>query len=112
MMNMSSTAIDSAVKIQGTNYDRKRKVTKSMKHRMEQMYTSGKSYSYIAEYFGVTPYTVRYNLDEDFRYERNKKRNDYARNYTPTKETVEDSVEYRKELLKNRNFRRAVPVYF
>ena len=106
----SATAIDNSVKIQGTNYDRKRKVTKSMKRRMEQMYNSGKSYNYIAEYFDVAPTTVKYNLDEKFKAAHNKKRNEYARNWVADKNTLYERVEYKKELMKNKNFRRAVGV--
>lgn len=106
----SATAIDNAVKIQGTNYDRKRKVTKSMKHRMEQMHNSGKSYNYIAEYFNVSPFTVKYNLDEEFKKAHNKKRNEYARNWVADENTLYERAEYKRELMKNRNFRRAVSV--
>ena len=34
LMKLSDNALDKAVKIQGTNYDRKRKVTKQMQYRM------------------------------------------------------------------------------
>lgn len=108
----SNSEIDNAVKIQGTNYDRKRKVTKQIKRRMEQMHNAGKSYGYIADYYGVSYGTVRYNLDENFKKEVNTKRNDYARNWKPTSETFIERVEYKKELLGNRNFRRAVSVNF
>ena len=104
--------IDMAVKIQGTNYDRKRKVTKSMKRRMEQMYASGKSYSYIADYFGVTPPTVKYNLDEEFKTRTNSERNNYARNWKPDATTLPERADYKRGLLMNRNARRNVTVTF
>ena len=107
LMNESARVIDSMVKIQGTNYDRKRKVTKSMKRRMEQMYNAGKSYSTIANYFGVAYGTVRYNLDEDYKASLNAKRNEYARNWQPDSSTVAERVEYKKELLQNKNFKLA-----
>ena len=112
LSDRSKAEVDASVKIQGTNYDRKRKVTKDMKRRMEQMHESGKSYCYIADYYGVSYTTVRYNLDENYKKRMNKKRNDYARNWKPTTATFNDRVEYKRELLNNRNFRRAVPVSF
>ena len=112
IVDRTNSEIDNAVKIQGTNYDRKRKVTKQMKYRMRQMYESGKTYGYIADYYGVSYNTVRYNLDDKFKYESNKKRNTYARNWKPTSKTFTDRVEYKRELLNNRNFRRAVAVNF
>lgn len=107
LLREKNYVIDSAVKIQGTNYDRKRKVTKSMKHRMEQMYAAGKSYRQIAEHFGVAPQTVKYNLDEDYKAWKNGTRNNYARNWQPDSTTQAERVAYKKELLGNRNFRLA-----
>ena len=71
IMKLSDTALDKAVKIQGTNFDRKRKVTKQMQYRMKQMVDSGKSITYIAEHFDVTPQTVRYNTDPEYKSWRN-----------------------------------------
>lgn len=106
----SDYKVDQVVKIQGTNYDRKRKVTNSMRYRMKQMYDSGKSYSYIANYFGVSYSTVRYNLDEEFKKASNKARNNYVRNWKPDSSTLTERADYKRELLKNKNFRRAVSV--
>lgn len=110
--NKTDREIDAAVRIQGTNYDRKRKVTKSMKRRMEQMHNSGKSYNYIANYFGVAYTTVRYNLDKEYKEAWNKRRDDYARNWKPTSETLTERAAYKRDLLNNKNARRAVSVNF
>lgn len=107
LLNESVYVIDAAVKIQGTNYDRKRKVTKAMKHRMEQMYAAGKSYRQIAEHFGVAPQTVKYNLDEDYKAWKNGTRNNYARNWAPDSNTKAERVAYKKELLAKKNFKLA-----
>lgn len=112
IVDRTNSEIDNAVKIQGTNYDRKRKVTKDMKRRMQQMYESGKTYGYIADYYGVSWPTVKYNLDEEFKKETNEKRNDYARNWKPTKETYLERVDYKRKLLRDKNFRKTVPVNF
>lgn len=112
IVDRTNSEIDNAVKIQGTNYDRKRKVTKDMKRRMQQMYDSGKSYYYIADYYGVSLPTVKYNLDEEFKKESNERRNNYARNWKPTNETYLERVDYKRELLRDKNFRREVPVNF
>lgn len=106
----SDFELDRAVRIQGTNYDRRRKVTKSMKRRMTQMHDAGKSYSVIAEYFGVTPCAVRYNLDEDYKKEINAKRKFYAHNTVPDGTELAERAAYKRGLLKNRNFRRNASV--
>ena len=66
IMKLSDTKLDKVVKIQGTNWDRKRKVTKQIQRRMVQMLNAGKSVSMIATHYGVTPHTVRYNTDPEY----------------------------------------------
>ena len=94
IINSSDSKVNSMVKIQGTNYDRRRKVTKRMKHSMEQMYNAGKSYSKIGDYFGVSPKTVRYNLDEMFRQSDIDSRVKRAKNNikTKSKKKASDSI--------------------
>lgn len=114
IINSSDSRIDSMVKIQGTNYDRRRKVTKSMRHRMQQMRDAGKSYFKIGERFGVTAKTVRYNLDEAFRQydidtrkQRAKKKPAKPR-LTP--EELADRASYKRSLMQNKNFRRVAVI--
>ena len=51
--------VNNHVRIAGTNFDRRRKVTKSMKRRMIQMYEAGKSISKIANHFNVSYDSVK-----------------------------------------------------
>lgn len=56
--------------------DNRRKVTPFMAMNMGRMLTakkSPKSYKQVAEHFNVTPYTVRYNTDSEFRKSENKR---------------------------------------
>lgn len=112
IINSSDTKIDSMVKIQGTNYDRRRKVTKSMKRRMQQMYDAGKSYYAIAEHFSVDPRTVRYNLDEAFRkYDielRTKRAKKKPSHSHTTPEKLANRAAYKREIIQNKNARKAV----
>ena len=43
------------------------KVTTKMANAMTKMVEKGKPLGIIAEKYGVTPYTVRYNTDADFK---------------------------------------------
>ena len=116
VINNSDSKLDSMVKIQGTNYDRRRKVTKSMKHRMEQMYNSGKSYYTIGDYFNVSPKTVRYNLDENFRQNDIDARSKRAKNSAKKVDasvkakSTADRIAYKKELMQNKNFRKVAVI--
>ena len=67
VLNMSDTKLDASVKIQGTIYDRKRKVTPEMSTKMSKMLNSGKSLTAVASHFGVDRSTVKYNTDATYR---------------------------------------------
>jgi hypothetical protein len=66
VLTLTDDKLDKVVKIAGTDWDRKRKITSSLAKRMESM-ISKKSLSEVAEKFGVSEYTVRYNTDPAFR---------------------------------------------
>lgn len=56
--------------------DNRRKVTPFMAMNMGRMLSAKKapkSFKQVAEHFKVTPYTVRYNTDEEFRKSENKR---------------------------------------
>lgn len=56
--------------------DSRRKVTPFMAMNMSRMLSakkSPKSYKQVAAHFNVTPYTVRYNTDAEFRKTENKR---------------------------------------
>lgn len=105
LMELSNSKLDETVKIQGTNYDRKRKVTKDMQRRMIQMVNAGKSIYTVAEHFSVAPQTVKYNTDPEWRAWYNATRD--GSHYGPTA-SVEERANYKRQLLENRNSRRAL----
>lgn len=93
--------VNSKVKIAGTNFDRRRVVTKSMKHRMIQMYDAGKSLSTIAAHFNVSSDTVKravnpmYNETEKARKRVVAKR--YTTEYDP--DSYSERAQYKRRLL-------------
>ena len=103
LKKLSNTKLDEVVKIQGTNFDRKRKVTKQIRYRMLQMLNAGKSVNTVAEHFGVTPHTVRYNTDEDYNayIKAYRKRIKNDRHYG-TFQSVSDRSEYKRDLVEAR----------
>lgn len=101
LMKLSDNQLDTKVKIQGTNFDRKRKVTRQMQYRMLQMLKAGKDMKTIAEHFNVTPHTVKYNTDPEFKKQWNKNRN--GKHYgTTSNYSSADRGAYKRELLKLR----------
>ena len=67
VLKMTDGDLDKAVKIQGTDYDRKRKVTSRILRKMRKLKSRGKEYADIARELGLSTKTVRYNLDENYR---------------------------------------------
>lgn len=93
-------AIDKIVKIQGTNYDRRRKITYETIEKMHKMYNKGYSYKQIAEFFNTSVRNVRYNLDNEYRKEYNKK---YPGSPTPfSRRRMHERVAYKRNLVYNK----------
>lgn len=67
LLTMMDADLDKTVKIQGTDYDRKRKIGKSGLKRMQTLLKKGKTYQQVAEALGCSTTAVRYNTDADFR---------------------------------------------
>lgn len=67
VLRMTDGELDKAVKIQGTDYDRKRKVTSKVLAKMRKLEEKGKDYAEIAKELGFSKKTVRYNLDREYR---------------------------------------------
>lgn len=103
LIESSDYVVNSRVKIAGTNYDRRRVVTKAMQRRMIQMYESGKSLSSIAEYFDVSVDSVKravspmFNETEKARKRELAKVQKYIYEYDP--EAVSERAQYKRRLL-------------
>ena len=67
VLTMTDDKLDKVVKIQGTPYDRKRKLSEGDIQKMNKMAKAGKSLAEIASKFGVYSSTVRYNTDPIWR---------------------------------------------
>lgn len=67
VLKMIDSEVDKAVKIQGTPYDRKRKITSSTLTKMQKLSKKNKTFAQIAKELGLNYTTVRYNLDDEFR---------------------------------------------
>lgn len=97
VMNMSDSMLDKTVKIQGTKFDRKVKVSNSTIEKMNWMRSCGKSYSSIANALGVSYTTVKYHTDPAWRAKFNSSR---SGKHTGTDNiTFNDRVSYKRSLL-------------
>lgn len=102
LIKLSNLKIDKTVKIAGTDFDRRRKLTTSDVKDIKQMYRNGWSISRISEMYEVAYATVKYHLDDEFKNELNSKRKNYSYrpyNYDEVKDRIEDRAEYKKNLV-------------
>lgn len=97
LLTMTDDALDATVKIQGTEYDRKRKVAPATLKKMASMYKKKSSISEIANKLGLNYLTVRYNVDPVFKAEFNAKRD--GKHTGKDNITIKDRVAYKRSLV-------------
>lgn len=96
LLKMTDDKLDTTVKIQGTQYDRKRKVTDKLVEKMLKM-AKRKDYKEIASELGLTYRTVRYHTEPLFR--SNYIKGLSGKHTGKDKITMTDRVAYKRELV-------------
>ena len=74
LLTMTDGALDKAVKIQGTKYDRKRKLSDATIAKAKKLFSKGELVSDIARKLGVNYSSIRYQIDSDYRTAYNMRR--------------------------------------
>lgn len=103
VMKMSDVDLDKAVRIQGTKFDRKRRVSDEVRDDMRRMYFSGMSIAEICVKTGLCHSTVRYNVDDAWRALFNSKRSGAHTGVDHI--TFENRVEYKRNLVRTKAIR-------
>lgn len=102
LLNMSDSALDKAVKIEGTNKDRRRKITKwDFKRVILPKVAKGVSYSTIAKELNVTSDTIKYNVDKEYKQKKNAERKLYKASSKKPNALAERAA-YKRELVKKK----------
>lgn len=100
VLGMSNSAIDEAVKIQGTAFDRKRKLSASTVETIKYLSKCGMSAGEIAAKLGISYSAARYNAMSDLeRFVFNRTRN--GKHYGEGNISVADRIEYKKRLVRS-----------
>ena len=73
VLSLSDYALDKVVKIQGTKFDRKRKLSDKTISKMKYLSACGYSASRIAKTLGTNYVVVKYHTDPEYRYRVNHK---------------------------------------
>ena len=74
ILKLDDLTIDQKIKIQGTNYDRKRKYSLDFFDTLRKEYQAGATCKDLAYKYDMNYMTVRYNLDTAFRQSYNARR--------------------------------------
>ena len=97
LLTLTDDKLDATVKIQGTPYDRKRKVADSTISKMCKLFKKGKSISEIARKTGLNYMAVKYNVDPEWKKQYNATRN--GKHTGKDHITVKDRVAWKRQLV-------------
>lgn len=97
LLKLTDEALDKKVKIQGTEYDRKRKIPNSTIKKMLGMAKKQKSVAEIASKLGLNYTAVKYHVDAEFRKLYNATRN--GKHTGKDHITVQNRIAYKRELV-------------
>lgn len=113
ILSLDDSDLDRAVKIQGTQFDRKRKLNDAQKKRIEKLFSSGScSLEELAEMYNVDYRTIRAYIDPTYReHVNNLSRSWYEKTHynghTPEelKRSMLDRIAYKRKLVKKRKIK-------
>ena len=97
LLLLPDTQLNQTVLIQGTKFDRKRKVSEKTDAKMKKLYASGMTVSEIARLLDLNYGTVKYHVDEEYNRLCRSKGNPHT---GKTRISVQDRIEYKRKLVK------------
>ena len=100
VLKLDDAALDSVVKIQGTEFDRKRKFTDAQVSKMKELLGEGASAKDVAKYFRCSLHTMLYNTSEEYRRAAIEKRS--GKHTGVTHMDFDNRVAYKRELIKTK----------
>ena len=101
LLKLDDEVLDQKVKIQGTEFDRKRKLTQKELSSMQNDITNGLSVKAIAIKYNVSEWIVRYNTNSDFRAHQLKLREGKSKTHEQTMD-FSDRVAYKRQLIQKK----------
>ena len=104
VLKMDDVAIDQKIKIQGTDFDRKRLLKKADVEAMKRALDEGMSVSAVANLWNVSYHAVKYNTDDAYRAAYNAKRYGPGTHSTGSL-GLSNRAAYKRELVKTKQIR-------
>jgi predicted transcriptional regulator len=97
VLMMTDDKLDKVVKIQGTTYDRKRRISEFTLKQMLKMSGAGKTIAEIANKLDINPQMVLYHIDPIWRASYNANRS--GKHYGKDRITIKNRVAYKRSLV-------------
>lgn len=101
ILTYDNGTLDSIVKIQGTQYDRKRKLTERQVAEIVDELGEGIPVEALAQKYNVSEWIIRYNTDPAFRAHQLKLREKKSKAHINVMD-FEDRVAYKRNLIKSK----------
>lgn len=95
--------LDKVVKIQGTKFDRKRKVSDSTIKKIKRLYDKGMSVTEICEKYSMNWLTVKYNVDPEYKKVYNERRD--GKHTGVDSISKAERIQYKRDLIKRRKIK-------
>lgn len=102
ILKLDDSSINKLITINGTNFDRRRKVNPKNIKKMIRLYECGKPFTEIGKEFNMNPFTVRYNIDPIFRdtYNINRRGRTQKNYHSDIKTERQERAAYKRQLIK------------
>ena len=97
ILAMTDEKLDKVVKIQGTRWDRKRKIPEADRQRMRKAFDKGTTIKELKEKFAYTMQNIRYIVDDEWRAHYNAVRN--GKHYGKGHITPKNRAAYKRKLV-------------
>lgn len=97
LLDLSDSSLDKVVKIAGTKFDRRRKLSDKQINSIREKYDGGCSIFDLAHKYNVSEPTIRYHVDSHFRSYKNLTRNMYK---NESRDNRTDRIAYKRRLVK------------
>ena len=104
VLKLSDVQLDRSVLIQGTKFDRRRKLNDGQIKRINQLYQKGLDILKLAKKYNVCYNTIKYHIDEKYKNRVNYNRTFYPI-YTVNTCSLQERAEYKRSLIRSRKIK-------
>lgn len=96
---MKTCLLDKIVKLEGTDYDRRRKLKNKDIIDIRKDHNRGATISSLAKKYNVSYNTIHYHVDEDYKQFHNQRRLNSVRSCCNNSEYRNSRIKYKKSIL-------------